>query len=121
MTLGQRVTGRAQQPGGKTWASLAAVDDAPSWQAAALCRLEDAGRFTPDTRPAASELRALADICQNCPVITQCAAFALQNRLHGFYAGVWVKGHESGPARRALRRLSEALAMTDTGGGDVVA
>ena len=68
---------------------MSAVGDDASWQAGAACRLEDAGRFTPDTRPAASELRALADICHDCPAILQCAHFALQNRLHGFYAGAW--------------------------------
>lgn len=59
------------------------------WMDDAVCRPDVA--WTGDTMPDADVLRRLAAVCARCPVIAECAAYALEARCEtGMYAGVWL-------------------------------
>lgn len=62
------------------------------WMSRAACHATDAGdAWTPDHKPAPAVLQALRQVCESCPVISDCAQHALDQHIHGgFYAGVWL-------------------------------
>ncbi len=80
------------------------------WTADAACRATHQD-FTPDLKPSTPVLIALRRTCETCPVIAECAAFALNHHLHGgVYAGVWLP-HQHSPiclhARELLHRKTK--------------
>ncbi len=80
------------------------------WTADAACRATHQD-FTPDLKPPTPVLIALRRTCETCPVIAECAAFALNHHLHGgVYAGVWLP-HQHSPiclhARELLHRKTK--------------
>lgn len=68
--------------------------------------------------PGIADLRRMAAVCEQCPVIGQCANYALRGNDGrgvggGFYAGVWLpwsyygeQKHLRATARRQLRRTA---------------
>lgn len=82
-----------------------------SWQEHAACRGEDIDLFfSPEgeREPERSnrEHKAVA-ICRRCPVIAECAAYALDNRVHyGVYGGM-TADERAAERRRRTRRKPE--------------
>jgi WhiB family redox-sensing transcriptional regulator len=90
------------QPGEPGDLILGALLDRPSWMALGACRGAGVEFVPPPPRPgrtSAAEEAALA-VCQRCPVIEECLAFALE---HG-EAGVW--GGTTEAERREMRRAA---------------
>jgi hypothetical protein len=65
----------------------------------------------------------MAAICNDCPVILQCAGYGLE-APGGFYAGVWIPWRQAGNepsgtrelrmwGRRQLRRITQAERAAD--------
>jgi WhiB family redox-sensing transcriptional regulator len=71
------------------------------WRHAAACRDEDPERFFPvgNSGPALLQIAEAKTVCQRCPVVSDCLAWALDS---GQDAGVW--GNLSEDERRALKR-----------------
>jgi len=71
------------------------------WQAKAVCRDEDPELFFPvgTTGPAVQQIAEAKAVCQRCPVIAECLAWALKS---GQGYGVW--GGMSEQERRSLKR-----------------
>lgn len=95
------MTGRAQQPGGKTWSNLMVGD----WADEALCAGLDSELWFPAEvsrrgRHRHGDDRDAKRICGSCPVIDQCLQHALD---HGEADGVW--GGMSPEERRELKRV----------------
>jgi Transcription factor WhiB len=84
-----------------------------AWMTQARCRPNPA--WTPERQPNTELLIALREICDQCPVIRQCASHALNERLHGgVYAGVWLPHRYSAEwlrARAVLHRKTLPLAQ----------
>jgi Transcription factor WhiB len=60
-----------------------------AWMRDAACRPDPT--WTADHKPRPELLQALRDVCDHCPVIRQCAAHAITEKLGGgVYAGVWL-------------------------------
>jgi hypothetical protein len=80
------------------------------WPSKALCRLDKAKQWTSDEPPGPTAMIAMREICERCPVMTQCAQRVLTDDLPytcaGVYAGVWVPGSHS---RHYRKRRSEAI------------
>lgn len=94
------------------------------WMDHAICTPDVA--WTADFQPDEATLSRLGAVCAVCPVIAECASYALDYRCEtGMYAGVWLPssgvawGNRDGQrslgwmhARRALVRKSKALVAT---------
>lgn len=66
-----------------------------SWTERAACVFHVDLPWTGDHRPPEAHRAAMAAVCAGCPVLTKCAAYALEGYNGrgvegGFYAGVWV-------------------------------
>lgn len=57
--------------------------------AGAQCTGQNDLPWTSDAAPTTPERRQMAALCESCPIIINCALFALGER-GGFYAGVWL-------------------------------
>ncbi|MGH8906204.1 MAG: WhiB family transcriptional regulator [Egibacteraceae bacterium] len=81
----------------------------PAWRGQAACLDEDPELFFPigTTGPALAQAELAKAVCQRCPVIAQCLAWALATRQE---AGVW--GGLSEDERRDLRRRRRAPRAT---------
>jgi len=73
------------------------------WRHRAVCRDEDPELFFPigNSGPALLQIAEAKAVCERCPVISECLAWALET---GQDAGVW--GGTSEDERRALKRRS---------------
>lgn len=61
--------------------------------------------WTSDTTPLPEQATEMASVCHTCPVLTQCALYALKGADGGFYAGVWIPwDHTTSPTLRLTRR-----------------
>ena len=71
------------------------------WVGRAVCAQEDPELFFPhgDRGPAAQQIEDAKSVCQTCPVINECLAYALQTDQD---FGVW--GGHSESERRAIKR-----------------
>lgn len=71
------------------------------WRDHAACRGEDPELFFPvgTTGPALDQIDAAKAVCQRCPVMAECLAWALKN---GEPDGIW--GGRTTDERRLLRR-----------------
>ena len=80
----------------------------PEWMLSAACRTidpPDVGRFFPTS---GGSVAAAREYCEQCPVKTECANYAIENRVHH---GVW-GGLSERDRRRA--RVEKAAARTST-------
>lgn len=86
------------------WFREHAVQSRP-WIIRSNCRGHQSLPWTSDNRPSMDEYAAMNAVCIECPVIAQCAAYALVSRSCGFYAGVWLPWHSSaeGDNTKAMR------------------
>lgn len=87
------------------------------WVQQSSCGARQDLPWVADARPTPQQMDAMYDTCIGCPVIRQCAAYAIDTHVGGgFYAGVWlpwVSPTESADtklmrayARRRLRRIA---------------
>ena len=78
------------------------------WMIDAQCRGLPPEEFTPELPPNANveaATRVAAKVCATCPVIAECAQYALATgNLHGLWAGVPFGGSSSDKARYARLR-----------------
>jgi WhiB family transcriptional regulator, redox-sensing transcriptional regulator len=83
-----------------------------NWQQSAACLHEDPELFFPigATGPAVVQMEEAKAVCQQCPVIADCLAWALEA---GIEHGVW--GGHSEEERRALRRQRSRLRASGSG------
>lgn len=92
--------GRAQAPGGKTWANLLLGD----WADEAACAGRDAELWFPAEvgrrRTRYGNDAAAKAICRTCPVVQACLSHALE---HDEWDGVW--GALSPDERRELKQI----------------
>ena len=58
-------------------------------------------QWTPERPPNKDTMDRLHQVCRRCPVITQCAALALQLNAGGYWAGTWIG---DGPGAHARGR-----------------
>lgn len=64
--------------------------------------------WTSDATPESADRREMAAICERCPIIVDCALFALGAK-GGFYAGVWLPWDKStSPVQIDDRRAARA-------------
>jgi len=94
-----------------------------SWTEYAACVFHVDLPWTSDQRPAEVHRAAMAAVCAQCPVLTRCAAYALEGHNGrgvegGFYAGVWVpwpsyytRADRKHDREAAQRILAEAAAQ----------
>lgn len=84
--------------------------------AGARCIGRDDLPWTSDTTPESQHRRDMARICEDCPILLDCALYALDVK-GGFYAGVWIPwdkttspalASDRRAARTALRQLARA-------------
>lgn len=73
---------------------LAHLLDQP-WTERAACIRHPRLPWTEDTQPNTNDHLEMATVCANCPVLAQCAEYALTGHdgggvEGGFYAGVWI-------------------------------
>lgn len=87
------------------------------WQRAA-CIDHQTLPWTHDTTPSVPDLRAMAAVCESCPIRSQCADYALRQHAGGFYAGAWLPWHTPNDSdltkfnrSRARRYLKELLGI----------
>jgi len=88
----------------------------PRWMSDAECVNHQDLPWTADFMPIPTEIEKMSSVCKQCPVIVQCASFALADSPTGggFYAGVWLPWHGVGTrrdmhhGRTLLRRLTRA-------------
>lgn len=90
--------------------------DTTAWMTHAECTPNPA--WTTDHRPNMPLMRVLSKICDRCPVMADCAAYALNNPVEahsGVYAGVWLpprRNREWFGARAILHRKTNRLRST---------
>jgi hypothetical protein len=69
-----------------------------------------------DQRPNHADYAAMYDVCNQCPVVRECARYALETHIGGgFYAGVWLPWASPNESRetKTLRQYArEALRAT---------
>jgi hypothetical protein len=70
--------------------------------------------WTGDHSPSPEHYLAMINVCATCPVIIECARYAIEDAEGGFYAGVWLPWTTiaDSVANRGLRRRAKA-ALTD--------
>ena len=109
------MTGRAQQPGGKTWANLMVGD----WADEAACAGQNAEWWFPAEvgrrRTRYGDDSVAKRICNTCPVLEQCLTHAL---THDETDGVWggLSPEERAELRKArLRPMAEMDHGTEAG------
>ena len=74
------------------------------WTVDAACSPNPA--WTTESRPSKPVEESMRDICDSCPVIAKCAAWALKTKAHsGFYAGVWIPSRGNPAGRDVARRI----------------
>lgn len=79
-----------------------ATDVAGSWEALAQCRGADAELFF---APGALQEHRAKAVCRSCPVLWECLAYALRNRVeHGVWGGLTERER-----RRILNRTHPPL------------
>lgn len=78
-----------------------ATEDAARWRERASCRDEEPELFFPvgNTGPALLQIAEAKSVCRTCPVLRECAEWALR---HGQLVGVW--GGMSEDERQVLKR-----------------
>jgi hypothetical protein len=76
------------------------------WDEAKCCKAQHLP-WTDDHAPAKRAFDEMSAICAECPLLMQCAEFALTEAVGGFYAGVWLpwKTPREAVHRRAARVL----------------
>jgi len=81
-----------------------AITGPGDWRDNAACRDADPDLFFPigTTAPALRQVWEAIRICQACPILVRCLAWALE---HGVTDGVW--GGTTAEQRRAIRRLAD--------------
>lgn len=87
------------------------------WVTKAICPWRQDLPWIEDRRPSPDQLSEMQLMCERCPVLKQCAAFALDTRGGkgidgGFYAGQWFPwpySSESADIRLLRRRSRERL------------
>jgi WhiB family redox-sensing transcriptional regulator len=79
------------------------VRSVPAWQRRSLCRFEDPELFFPigDGGPALGQIAEAEAVCEQCPVIRTCRAWALDHREGD---GMW--GGLSEHERRTIRQCA---------------
>lgn len=89
-----------------TWMGDAACEPDPAWTTTTI-----AGRYGErEVDPNPTTLVRLAGICAGCPVIRECASYALDaNVSGGMYAGVWIPSNSSAWSTRRTRDARRAL------------
>ncbi len=78
------------------------------WRADSACRFEDPDLFFPigNTGPALLQIEEAKSVCRRCPVMEQCAAWALESgQEHGVWGGL-DEDDRRRMKRRAARRRS---------------
>jgi hypothetical protein len=104
------------------WFRQHGIDDRP-WVRSARCGGHKDLPWISDTAPTPVETLRMAAICNDCPVILQCAGYGLE-APGGFYAGVWIPWRQAGNepsgtrelrmwGRRQLRRITQAERAAD--------
>jgi len=67
--------------------------------------------WTSDIKPPAAQLELMARVCGRCPVLSECAAHALDTGAEsGMYAGVWVPARRYGGDAQRLARTDREQA-----------
>ena len=75
------------------------------WRRRALCRNRFDLPWTPNVIPSDEQLSTMSKICHQCPVIANCAKYALTPLIDGgFYAGVWIPWRSADKHERATPR-----------------
>lgn len=73
-----------------------------SWRDKAVCAQVDPTLFFPRKGDSAQDAK---QVCEGCPVRTECLGYALDNERHGVWGGLTVT------ERRALKRRRSAQAV----------
>jgi WhiB family redox-sensing transcriptional regulator len=98
--------------GGNTVNHTTTTPAASDWRHGAACLHEDPELFFPigNTDPALQWADEAKAVCNRCPVMQDCLAWALETRQeHGVWGGM-SEGERRSELRRAARRLSDRKA-----------
>ena len=81
------------------------------WRQRAACKGLSGMPWTADVTPKESEQAAMRSVCDNCPVLLECALHAHERREEGgFWAGVWLPWR-TGADSNAVYRWQRARAI----------
>lgn len=89
----------------------------PNWMKDAACAARQdlpwvgVSTETSETAPTVSQQREMAQVCADCPILYDCARYALDTKgVGGFYAGIWLPWPLQGGGPRARRTLRKQFA-----------